>query len=86
MPVLEAMACGCPVVTSSVSSMPEVAGDAAVLVDPESTEDLASALATLWDAEAQRSRLVTRGLQRAARFTWANAARATVAVYEAALA
>ncbi len=86
MPVLEAMACGCPVVTSSLSSLPEVAGDAAVLVNPESTEDLAAALTTLWDEEALRSRLVTRGLQRAARFTWANAAHETAAVYEAALA
>jgi len=86
MPVLEAMACGCPVVTSNVSSLPEVAGDAAVLVDPRSTEDIARGIAAVWCDEGLRSRLAPRGLARAAQFSWARAARETAAVYDAALA
>lgn len=85
MPVLEAMACGCPVVTSNVSSMPEVAGEAAVFVDPYSTEDVARGVAVAWEDAPLRDRLVALGRERAAQFTWARAARETVAVYEAAL-
>lgn len=86
MPVLEAMACACPVVTSNVSSLPEVAGDAAVQVNPASTDDLARGIASVLDDEALRKRLVARGVERASRFTWARAARETIGVYEAALA
>jgi glycosyltransferase involved in cell wall biosynthesis len=86
MPVLEAMACGCPVVTSNVSSLPEVAADAAVLVDPGSTEDLARGIAAAWSDDGLRTRLIARGLARAREFSWGRAARETVAVYEAALA
>jgi len=85
MPVLEAMACGCPVVTSNLSSMPEVAGEAAVFVDPYSTEDVARGVAVAWEDASLRDRLVALGRERAAQFTWARAARETVAVYEAAL-
>ncbi|MEX2156138.1 MAG: glycosyltransferase family 1 protein [Gemmatimonadales bacterium] len=86
MPVLEAMACGCPVVTSNVSSLPEVAGDAAVLVDPGSTEDLARGIAAVWCDEGRRGRLIAQGLVRAREFTWTRAARETAAVYDTALA
>ena len=86
MPVLEAMACGCPVVTSNVSSLPEVAGDAAMLVDPRSTDDVARGIAAVWCDEALRRRLAVRGLARAAQFSWERAARATATVYAAALA
>ena len=85
MPVLEAMACGCPVVTSNVSSLPEVAGDAAVLVDPRSTDDIARGIAAVWCDEGLRRRLAGRGLARATQFSWERAARATAAVYAAAL-
>ncbi len=67
---LEAMACGCPVVTSCVSSLPEVVGDAAITVDPASEEELAGALARVLSSEALRADLVRRGLERAARWTW----------------
>lgn len=86
LPVIEAMACGCPVVTSGLSSLPEVAGDAALFVDPLSVDDIASAVAALWDDGPRRVALVRRGLERARDFTWERAARATIAVYDAALA
>jgi glycosyltransferase involved in cell wall biosynthesis len=85
LPVIEAMACACPVVTSNLSSLPEVAGEAAVLVDPRSTEDLARGIAAVWCDEGLRGTLIARGLARAGHFTWARAARATAAVYDAAL-
>ena len=86
LPVLEAMACACPVVTSDVSSLPEVAGGAAQLVDPQSSEAIAAAIARVWSDGSLRADLARRGLAHAAGFTWEAAARATVAVYDAALA
>lgn len=81
-PPLEAMACGCPVVCSNSSSLPEVVGDAAILVDPTDEEQIAHALyAGLTDA-ALRETLIERGLARAARFTWPAAARRLLAEYE----
>ncbi len=75
LPVLEAMACGVPVVTSSVSSLPEVAGDAALLIDPLDTGALAQALARASQDADLRQDMVTRGLAQAAKFTWERAAR-----------
>ena len=86
MPVLEAMACGCPVVTSNLSSLPEVAGDAAVLVDPTSVDDIARGIAAVWDDDGLRACMVERGRAHARQFTWARVARETAAVYDAALA
>jgi glycosyltransferase involved in cell wall biosynthesis len=86
LPVLEAMAHAVPVVTSSVSSLPEVAGDAALLVDPNSVEAIAQAVAqALTDAEL-RERLVAAGLARPAVFTWERAAERTLATWRRALA
>jgi glycosyltransferase involved in cell wall biosynthesis len=85
LPVLEAMSCGCPVVASGVASIPEVAGDAALLVDPHSVEDIARGIAAVWDGGPSREGLVRRGLERVREFTWERAARATLSVYEAAL-
>lgn len=79
-PVLEAMACGTPVVASNVSSLPEVAGEAALLVDPHDTEALTEALVrVLTDVELRQS-LRQRGLQRARQFTWRAAAEETLRV------
>ena len=86
LPVLEAMACGCPVLTSGVSALPELAGDAALLVDPTSTEEIEEGLTQLWTDESLRARLKLRGLARAREFSWERAARETVAVYDAVLA
>jgi glycosyltransferase involved in cell wall biosynthesis len=77
-PVLEALRCGTPVLTSNRSSMPEVAGDAARFVDPDDVADIASGLAELLGDAALRERLAREGLLRAQRFTWENTARAVL--------
>lgn len=77
-PVLEAFAAGVPVVTSCVSSLPEVAGDAAILVDPEDTASIADGMAELLADEDLRGVLSAAGLARAARFTWEATARRTI--------
>jgi glycosyltransferase involved in cell wall biosynthesis len=77
LPVLEAMHAGAPVVTSSVSSLPEVAGDAALLVDPRDTRAIGAALERLLGDEAERDRLRAAGRARAATFSWQRTARET---------
>jgi glycosyltransferase involved in cell wall biosynthesis len=80
--VLEAMACGAPVVTYNVSSLPEVAGDGAVLLDPPVTpEALAAALTRVLDDPAFRRALIARGRARARCFDWGETARATLDAY-----
>ena len=74
MPILEAMACGAPVLTSKVTACPEVAGEAALLVDPRSVEEIAQALLRLTRDGALRARLRELGLARAAQFDWATCA------------
>jgi glycosyltransferase involved in cell wall biosynthesis len=81
MPVLEAMAAGLPVITSNRSAMPEVAGNAAMLVDPHSEEELAAALAYLAVDRERRERLGVAGRIHAAQFTWSRAVAATLGVY-----
>jgi glycosyltransferase involved in cell wall biosynthesis len=82
---LEAMACGTPVVASNVSSVPEVVGDAALLVDPNSDEALAVALQRLLTNETLAASLREKGLARARTFSWERAAEHTLAVYHRAL-
>lgn len=84
-PVLEAMARGCPVVTSDRSSLPEVAGDAAVLVDPESVEDIAEGIARVWEDDRLAADLRSRGFERARLFSWERTARLTADVYASVL-
>ncbi|HTZ09892.1 MAG TPA: glycosyltransferase [Acidimicrobiales bacterium] len=79
LPILEAMACGCPVVTSDTSSMPEIAGGAAVLCDPHDPASIASAITRA--VEAGPERLRSAGLRRAAEFRWERTATETLAVY-----
>lgn len=86
LPPLEAMACGTPVITSNASSLPEVVGEAAIMVDPYDVEGLAAAIARVLDDALLRADLRTRGLQRAALFSWERTARETIAVYEQAMA
>ncbi len=81
LPVIEAMACGVPVVTSNLSSLPEIAGDAVVLVDPRDHDALAHALAQVTADVALRDDLRRKGLARAAAFTWLRAAQQTAQVY-----
>jgi glycosyltransferase involved in cell wall biosynthesis len=81
--ILEAMACGCPVVTSDCSAMPETAGGAAQLADPNDPASIAAAiLRALEGGEEMR----LRGLERAAQFTWAQTAKSTLEVYREAYA
>ena len=84
-PILEAMSYGLPVITSNCSSMPEVAGDAALLVDPRDVSQIAEAMRRLIGDDALFSDLRARGRQRAAQFSWEKCARETWAVYEEAL-
>lgn len=81
MPVLEAMACGAPVITSDVTSLPEVAGDAAVLVSPEDPEALAKAILLVLEDTALREKMRAKGFERVKQFSWEQAARRTLALY-----
>jgi glycosyltransferase involved in cell wall biosynthesis len=81
LPLLEAMACGAPVVSSSASSLPEVVGDAGLLVDPADVEGWTSALCQLLEDEPRRRELSAAGQARARRFSWRRLALETVQVY-----
>ncbi len=85
LPPLEAMACGTPVITSNTSSLPEVVGDAALLVDPYDIDAIADALARLLADADLRQQLRAAGLARARRFSWEQTARETIAAYRLAL-
>ena len=82
LPILEAMACGAPVITSNISSMPEVAGDAAVLIDPNNADELAQAIKDILKNEVLRKSLTSRGYEQAKRFSWDKCAKETIKVYE----
>jgi glycosyltransferase involved in cell wall biosynthesis len=84
-PVLEAQACGTPVLTSNISSLPEAAGDGALLVDPYDVDALAAGLHRLLHDESLRHQLQESGLAHAGRFSWMDTARETARVYRRAL-
>ena len=86
LPPLEAMACGAPVVTSNVSSLPEVVGDAAVLVNPENVFDIVRGIRDVLLDETLRADLIVRGRQQASRFSWARTARQVLEIYQEAAA
>jgi glycosyltransferase involved in cell wall biosynthesis len=86
LPVLEAMARGVPVACSDASSLPEVAGDAALLFDPRDAAGIAAVLRRLLENPEEAQRLSARGIERAREFTWARSAELTLASYERALA
>ena len=86
LPLLEAMRFGVPVLTANVASMPEVAGEAGVLVDPCAVDSIAAGLERLLGDAGLRTRLGAAGRVRAQAFTWARAARTMVVVFEEALA
>lgn len=86
LPPLEAMACGTPVISSNAASLPEVVGDAALLIDPADSEALAQALHDVLTQPALQADLRQRGLRRAAQFSWQRCAAETLAVYSAVLA
>lgn len=80
--ILEAMACGTPVITSNVSSLPEVAGDAAILVEPTDVEAITQAVIRLQQDSAYRDNLIAKGLARCQEFTWKRNAEQIAQIYE----
>jgi len=82
LPVLESMACGTAVITSNVSSLPEVAGKAALLIDPYNIEEISSAMIKVLSDAALRGSMIEKGLVQAAQFSWKNCAKHTLEVYE----
>jgi glycosyltransferase involved in cell wall biosynthesis len=81
LPPLEAMACGTPLICSNAASLPEVVGDAALLVNPKSVNEISAAMSRVLSDAALRDEMRAKGIARAAQFTWERAARETLAVY-----
>ena len=82
LPVLEAMACGTPVVCSNTSSLPEIVGEAALTFDPLDITDMATKIGEALGDEALREGMREKGLRQAARFSWERTARETLKVYK----
>jgi glycosyltransferase involved in cell wall biosynthesis len=82
LPPLEAMACGTPVVASNVSSLPEVVGDAAVLINPENVFDIARGIRDILLDDTLRAELIRRGRRQASRFSWERTAREVIEIYQ----
>jgi glycosyltransferase involved in cell wall biosynthesis len=80
--VLEAMASSCPVITSNTTSLPEIAGDAAILINPEDVDELSANLVLVSTNKKIREQMITKGLQRAKTFTWKRAADLTFDLYK----
>ncbi len=82
LPVLEAMACGCPVVAGNTSSLQEICGKAAILVDPENTEEIADRLLRILRLpKEEREELIQKGIEQAQKFSWEKTAQETLAIY-----
>ncbi len=81
LPILDAFTCGLPVVTSSVSSMPEVGGEAALYVDPLDIDDIKNKLKIVWEDKELRQEMIKKGFVQAKKFSWEKCARETAAVY-----
>jgi len=81
-PMLEAMACGVPVITSNTSSMPEIAGEAAEIIDPFRPEEITEALVKLTSEQETRSKLIQKGLERSKLFTWKRMAEQVLLIYK----
>lgn len=81
LPPLEAMACGCPVVTSNTSSLPEVVGEAGIMVNPYDTESLAQAMRQVLTDDKLRDDMIKKGLEQSKKFSWEKAAEQTLEVY-----
>lgn len=82
LPTLEAMCCGTPTITSNVSSIPEIVGEGAMLINPFDTAELAKSMEQVLENSNIKAELISRGFERAASFSWKRAARETLTVYE----
>jgi len=82
LPIIEAQACGCPVITSNVSSMPEIAGKAAILVNPQSEKEIADAINTIIKDNKLRKKLIKVGFENAQKFSWKKCAQETKRLYK----
>lgn len=82
LPILEAQACGCPVITSNVSSMPEIAGEGAVLVDPYKVEEIADSISKIISDNNLRNDIILKGFSNCEKFSWKRCAEETLKVYE----
>lgn len=82
LPILEAFACSCPVITSNTSSMPEVAGNSAILVNPEKEEEIFKAMIQIYADDRLRSSLINKGILRLGRFDWKETAKRTIEILE----
>ena len=85
MPVIEAMACGAPVVSSSATCLPEIAGNAAILANPLKADEIAAGILALTTDESLRSRKIAQGYENATRFNWKSTAESVLNLYEAVL-
>jgi glycosyltransferase involved in cell wall biosynthesis len=81
LPVLEAMACGAPVITSKTTALGEVAGDAAMLVDPRNAREVADTMNQVLENESLRAALRAKGFARVKQYTWSESARQTCELY-----
>jgi len=81
-PVLEAMSAGCPVITSNISSLPEVAGDAAILINPQKQSELTDSINRLLENSKLRTELITKGFENVKKFSWEKTAEQTLKVFE----
>lgn len=81
-PILEAMACGVPVITSNTSSMPEISGEAAFIIDPHQPEQIVEAMKQLVDDKELRNNLISKGIRQAAKFSWAAMAEHVLQIYK----
>ena len=82
LPILEAMKCGCPVLTSNISSMPEVAGHAGLLVDPLDVEEITRGLGEIINNQEKREDLINKGFTQVKKFSWEKTAKETLKAYE----
>ena len=82
LPLLEAMACGAPVITSNKSSLPEIAGEAGILVNPEDAGEIREAIISVLDDDSMRQEMIRKGLERAKTFSWERCARETLRLYQ----
>ena len=85
LPILEAMHCGCPVIVSNTSSCPEVAGEAALYIDPRNADSIRSSLSRLLESEALRTELREKGREQEKKYSWKKVAEQTFEVYKTVL-